>query len=52
MSNPTLGTLLATVFGAPEKVTRKTNPIQFWTAVAIGMIGLGFGIGVIYAALV
>jgi len=46
----TLQTLLSAVFGAPEKVSRKKNPVQFWVAVGIGIIGLCFGIGIIYAA--
>jgi hypothetical protein len=42
--------LLGAVFKAREKVSREKNPIQFWTAVGIGLIGLSFGIGIIYAA--
>ena len=43
MSRPVeRGTFLSAVFGAPEKVSREKNPIQFWTAVGIGVIGLGF----------
>jgi len=42
--------LFSAVFKTPEKISREKHPIQFWTAVGIGLIGLCFGIGIIYAA--
>jgi len=47
----TLQKLLGAVIGPPEKVSRAKNPIQFWVAVGIGIIGLCFGVGIIYATL-
>jgi hypothetical protein len=34
-----------------KKVSREKNPFQFWTAVGIGIIGMCFGIGIVFAAL-
>jgi hypothetical protein len=50
MSNPTWPRFSALCQGARKSASRKKNPVQFWTAVGIGIIGLGFGVGIIFAA--